>query len=161
MALAFTARQGEYLTFIHRYTQKFGVAPSFEEIGDRRFARWMPRGRVCTLLESAGFGDDSTKESGIDLRLFDWSGRRGRAELASSLQRIEPAHSYRFLMMALSPAQVPQDVRRPTFPASPSAAPAFQSRARLEVPARLRQVLDLESTMRIQSARYSFAVSTG
>ena len=33
MAPAFTARQGEYLTFIHRYTQKFGVAPSFEEIG--------------------------------------------------------------------------------------------------------------------------------
>jgi len=33
MAAAFTARQGEYLTFIHRYTQKFGVAPSFEEIG--------------------------------------------------------------------------------------------------------------------------------
>ncbi len=33
MASIFTARQGEYLTFIHRYTQKFGVAPSFEEIG--------------------------------------------------------------------------------------------------------------------------------
>jgi SOS-response transcriptional repressor LexA len=33
MAPAFTARQGEYLTFIHRYTQMFGVAPSFEEIG--------------------------------------------------------------------------------------------------------------------------------
>jgi SOS-response transcriptional repressor LexA len=33
MAPVFTARQGEYLTFIHRYTQKFGVAPSFEEIG--------------------------------------------------------------------------------------------------------------------------------
>ncbi len=32
MAPVFTARQGEYLTFIHRYTQKFGVAPSFEEI---------------------------------------------------------------------------------------------------------------------------------
>jgi len=34
MAPTFTARQGEYLTFIHRFTQKFGVAPSFEEIGD-------------------------------------------------------------------------------------------------------------------------------
>jgi SOS-response transcriptional repressor LexA len=34
MAPAFTARQGEYLTFIHRFTQRFGVAPSFEEIGD-------------------------------------------------------------------------------------------------------------------------------
>src|SRR6266851_6759129 len=33
MAPAFTARQGEYLSFIHRYTQKRGVAPSFEEIG--------------------------------------------------------------------------------------------------------------------------------
>src|SRR6266545_7452290 len=33
MPPAFTARQGEYLTFIHRYTQKFGVAPSFEDIG--------------------------------------------------------------------------------------------------------------------------------
>lgn len=33
MAPAFTTRQGEYLTFIYRYTQKFGVAPSFEEIG--------------------------------------------------------------------------------------------------------------------------------
>jgi hypothetical protein len=32
MAPAFTARQGEYLTFIHRYTQKFGVAPSFQDI---------------------------------------------------------------------------------------------------------------------------------
>lgn len=29
----FTARQGEYLAFIHRYTTKVGVAPSFEEIG--------------------------------------------------------------------------------------------------------------------------------
>ena len=34
MAPAFTPRQGEYLSFIHRYTQKRGVAPSFEEIGD-------------------------------------------------------------------------------------------------------------------------------
>jgi SOS-response transcriptional repressor LexA len=33
MAPAFTTRQGEYLTFILRYTQKFGVAPSFEDIG--------------------------------------------------------------------------------------------------------------------------------
>jgi SOS-response transcriptional repressor LexA len=33
MAPAFTARQGEYLAFIHRYTQRFGVAPSFDEIG--------------------------------------------------------------------------------------------------------------------------------
>jgi len=33
MPPAFTARQGEYLTFIHRFTQKFGFAPSFEEIG--------------------------------------------------------------------------------------------------------------------------------
>lgn len=33
MAPVFTARQGEYLTFIHRYAQRFGVAPSFEEIG--------------------------------------------------------------------------------------------------------------------------------
>lgn len=34
MAPAFTARQGEYLRFIHRYTEKFGVAPSFEDIGN-------------------------------------------------------------------------------------------------------------------------------
>ena len=34
MAPAFTARQGEYLTFIHRYTEKFGVAPSFEDVGN-------------------------------------------------------------------------------------------------------------------------------
>lgn len=34
MAPVFTARQGEYLSFIFRYTQRFGVAPSFEEIGD-------------------------------------------------------------------------------------------------------------------------------
>jgi repressor LexA len=27
-----TARQGEYLAFIHRFTQKCGVAPSYEEI---------------------------------------------------------------------------------------------------------------------------------
>jgi hypothetical protein len=33
MAPAFTARQGEYLTFIHRYTEKFGIAPSFEDVG--------------------------------------------------------------------------------------------------------------------------------
>jgi LexA DNA binding domain. len=33
MAPAFTARQGAYLTFIYRYTQRFGVAPSFEDIG--------------------------------------------------------------------------------------------------------------------------------
>lgn len=33
MAPAYTARQGQYLTFIHRYTEMFGVAPSFEEIG--------------------------------------------------------------------------------------------------------------------------------
>lgn len=33
MPPAFTARQGEYLSFIHRYTQRRGAAPSFEEIG--------------------------------------------------------------------------------------------------------------------------------
>jgi repressor LexA len=33
MAPPFTVRQGEYLAFIHSYTKKFGVAPSFEEIG--------------------------------------------------------------------------------------------------------------------------------
>jgi hypothetical protein len=33
MVAAFTARQGEYLAFIDRYTQRFGVAPSFDEIG--------------------------------------------------------------------------------------------------------------------------------
>ncbi len=33
MAPAFTRRQGEYLSFIHRYTQRFAVAPSFAEIG--------------------------------------------------------------------------------------------------------------------------------
>jgi repressor LexA len=38
---AFTARQGEYLAFIHRYTQKFGVAPSFEDIG-RHFGTTPP-----------------------------------------------------------------------------------------------------------------------
>ena len=32
MVPPFTARQREYLTFIHRYTQKFGVAPSFRDI---------------------------------------------------------------------------------------------------------------------------------
>jgi repressor LexA len=41
MAPAFTARQGEYLAFIHRYTQKFGVAPSFEDIG-RHFGTTPP-----------------------------------------------------------------------------------------------------------------------
>lgn len=41
MVPAFTARQGEYLTFIHRYTQKFGVAPSFEDIG-RHFGTTPP-----------------------------------------------------------------------------------------------------------------------
>jgi hypothetical protein len=41
MAPAFTARQGEYLTFIHRYTEKFGVAPSFEDIG-RHFGTTPP-----------------------------------------------------------------------------------------------------------------------
>ena len=33
MPSPFTARQGEYLSFIHSYTRRFGVAPSFEEIG--------------------------------------------------------------------------------------------------------------------------------
>ncbi len=33
MATVFTARQGEYLAFIDGYTKRFGVAPSFEEIG--------------------------------------------------------------------------------------------------------------------------------
>ncbi len=41
MSPAFTARQGEYLAFIHRYTQKFGVAPSFEDIG-RHFGTTPP-----------------------------------------------------------------------------------------------------------------------
>jgi LexA DNA binding domain. len=41
MALAFTARQGAYLTFIYRYTQRFGVAPSFEDIG-RHFGTTPP-----------------------------------------------------------------------------------------------------------------------
>ncbi|HEX7679746.1 MAG TPA: hypothetical protein VF713_16570 [Thermoanaerobaculia bacterium] len=34
MAPAFAARQGEYLSFIHRYTEKFGIAPSFEDVGN-------------------------------------------------------------------------------------------------------------------------------
>lgn len=38
---AFTSRQGQYLAFIHRYTQKFGVAPSFEDIG-RHFGTTPP-----------------------------------------------------------------------------------------------------------------------
>lgn len=33
MVPPFTDRQREYLTFIYRYTQKFGVAPSFQDIG--------------------------------------------------------------------------------------------------------------------------------
>jgi repressor LexA len=41
MSPAFTARQGQYLVFIHRYTQKFGVAPSFEDIG-RHFGTTPP-----------------------------------------------------------------------------------------------------------------------
>ena len=32
MTPTFTARQGEYLAFIHRFTLRCGVAPSFEEI---------------------------------------------------------------------------------------------------------------------------------
>jgi repressor LexA len=32
MAPTFTARQGQYLAFIHRYTARHGVAPSFEDI---------------------------------------------------------------------------------------------------------------------------------
>jgi len=38
---AFTSRQGQYRVFIHRYTQKFGVAPSFEDIG-RHFGTTPP-----------------------------------------------------------------------------------------------------------------------
>lgn len=41
MSPAFTSRQGQYLVFIHRYTQKFGVAPSFEDIG-RHFGTTPP-----------------------------------------------------------------------------------------------------------------------
>jgi len=32
MAPPFTARQGQYLAFIHRFTARYGVAPSFDEI---------------------------------------------------------------------------------------------------------------------------------
>lgn len=31
--MTFTARQGQYLAYIHRFTTRRGVAPSFEEIG--------------------------------------------------------------------------------------------------------------------------------
>ena len=33
MTTPFTARQGQYLSFIHGFIVKHGVAPSFEEIG--------------------------------------------------------------------------------------------------------------------------------
>ena len=34
MATSYTARQGQFLSFIHGYTVKHGYAPSFENIGD-------------------------------------------------------------------------------------------------------------------------------
>ena len=40
----FTVRQGEYLSFIHSYTTKVGVSPSFEDIA-RHFG---PRRRTST-----------------------------------------------------------------------------------------------------------------
>jgi len=53
----FTARQGEYLAFIHRYTVRNGCAPSFEEIA-RHFGTSAPsvNGMVKTL-ESRGLLD--------------------------------------------------------------------------------------------------------
>ena len=46
----FTARQGEYLAFIHRYTTKVGVSPSFEDIA-RHFGTAPPNvnGMIKTL----------------------------------------------------------------------------------------------------------------
>jgi len=51
---AFTARQGEYLAFIHRFTLKHGVAPSFEEIA-ARFGTSSPsaNGMIRTLERHA------------------------------------------------------------------------------------------------------------
>jgi len=46
----FTVRQGEYLAFIHRYTTKVGVSPSFEDIA-RHFGTAPPNvnGMIKTL----------------------------------------------------------------------------------------------------------------
>jgi SOS-response transcriptional repressor LexA len=46
----FTVRQGEYLSFIHSYTTKFGVSPSFEDIA-RHFGTAPPNvnGMIKTL----------------------------------------------------------------------------------------------------------------
>jgi hypothetical protein len=47
----FTARQGEYLAFIHSYTTKVGVSPSFEDIA-RHFGTAPPNvnGMIKTLV---------------------------------------------------------------------------------------------------------------
>ena len=50
MPPTFTVRQGEYLAFIHRYTTKVGVSPSFEDIA-RHFGTAPPNvnGMIKTL----------------------------------------------------------------------------------------------------------------
>jgi hypothetical protein len=50
MLALFTARQGEYLAFIHSYTTKVGVSPSFEDIA-RHFGTAPPNvnGMIKTL----------------------------------------------------------------------------------------------------------------
>lgn len=51
MPAMFTARQGEYLSFIHSYTTKVGVSPSFEDIA-RHFGTAPPNvnGMIKTLV---------------------------------------------------------------------------------------------------------------
>jgi SOS-response transcriptional repressor LexA len=48
MAISFTPRQGQYLSFIHRFTLNRGMAPSFEQIG-AHFGTTPPS--VCSMIK--------------------------------------------------------------------------------------------------------------
>src|SRR5690349_3067003 len=54
VAPMFTTRQGEYLAFIHSYTTKYGMSPSFEDIA-RHFGTTAPSvNGMIKMLERRG-----------------------------------------------------------------------------------------------------------
>jgi SOS-response transcriptional repressor LexA len=54
MSPPFTPRQGEYLAFIHRFTARRGMAPSFEEIGAHFDTTAPSVNSMIKMLESRG-----------------------------------------------------------------------------------------------------------
>lgn len=82
----FTERQRQYLAFIHRYTVKHGVAPSFEEIGTH-FGTTAPS--VNNMIKTLCARDLLARVPGVarSLRVLVPASRLGESELDSHRRR--------------------------------------------------------------------------